>query len=484
MFLLFGALAVLALPRARFRTTLRALVLATAFDTSAGGDKRQAWDARDAALLAALFIAAFVARWVFSDGDIAGDEAWYMYLAKTFGREPGAAIDHPWFHVLNRPLYYALFHLPASAGLAWFRGFGVLLGALTPVLCHVAARVLGASRGAAALTAALTCLQRQQLEYAAHGFPDPLACDFALGAICAAAIGGGGLTFALAACSVLSKESFVALPIIVAYLRARRMSWRIDRWNWATVLVPCGFVVAVTLLGWLAPDVEPQGWALARFSWKHARDMGVGPAVWPLVLWMIARRRDDACVLWLGLPAFYLLWGWLSGRGIAPWYAIGPAALSSVAAALALTDLQRAYGARPRGFAWTIVAAACVCLSPWALDGALQLRRQLSQLHGLPRTAAAPIVLPILEQRKPDKVLLMNCFWAFHYEPLRGRHAPATNSYWPARDPIGTTTRLARAHELTIMCRDPKYRVLEEDLARQGFDTLAVDSAYWVLAPR
>jgi hypothetical protein len=153
----------------------------------------------------ALFGAAFSARWVFSSGDFLGDEAWYFYLARTFGLERAAAADHAWFHLINRPLFYATFHMGTWGGALGFRLLGTFVGALVPPLCFTLARVLGVRWSSAALLSFSLCLQRQHLEHAAHGFPDLLATVFALGAFWAAAAGRARATFVLALGCVLCK---------------------------------------------------------------------------------------------------------------------------------------------------------------------------------------------------------------------------------------------------------------------------------------
>src|SRR5262245_14388676 len=94
---------------------------------------------RERAFVIALFVLGFAVRWLFADGDFHGDESWYFYLSQGFGREPGVQIEQPWFHIANRPLFYAFYHLSTYGGLVSFRLLGCTVGSLVPVLAFAAA---------------------------------------------------------------------------------------------------------------------------------------------------------------------------------------------------------------------------------------------------------------------------------------------------------------------------------------------------------
>src|SRR4051794_4036004 len=99
---------------------MRAAPHADTAATSAVGpaDSVRPWER---AGLCATFGMGFVLRWLFSDGDFIGDDAWYFYLARGFGLESGVQAEHPAFHLANRPLFYALLHLSTYAGITGFR---------------------------------------------------------------------------------------------------------------------------------------------------------------------------------------------------------------------------------------------------------------------------------------------------------------------------------------------------------------------------
>jgi hypothetical protein len=430
-----------------------------------------------------LFGAAFAARWVFSGGDFFGDEAWYFYLARTLGFEREAAADNAWFHLLNRPLFYVIFHFGTLGGVLGFRLFSTFVGALVPPLCFGAAGALGARRGSAALLAFLLCLQRQHLEHAAHGFPDLLATSFALGTIWAAARGRARATFALALCCVLSKESFIAIPVIAAWLRVSVRSEsgrRLDGWAVATLVVPLMFVAAVTAAGLMVPGVSMQGWSSTAFTLKHARNMWVGPELWPFIAWLAYRREWRVILLWLALPGFYLAWSYLLGRGLAPWYAVGPSSISAVAAALALDRLRHERGRQSTHPAFAL--AFVLCLLPVPVLGAARLRAEWNGLRGrLPSPAIAPEVMPILEDQHPSSVLLVNCFWAFGYSHLRAANGPGTRMTWAAPEDVESA---ARTNALTIVCRDAEHRALELRLLERGFKSLLIHPRWLVIVPQ
>jgi hypothetical protein len=430
-----------------------------------------------------LFGAAFAARWIFSSGDWFGDEAWYFYLARTLGLERAAAADNAWFHLSNRPLFYAIFHAGTWGGALGFRLLGTFVGALVPPLCFAAARALGASRGSAALLASLLCLQRQHLEHAAHGFPDLLATVFALGAIWAAASGRARATFTLALCCVLCKESFIAIPAVAAWLRlsARAESdVRLDRWTVATVAVPTLFVATVTMAGWAVPGLAMQGWSSTAFSLKHARNMWVGPELWPFIVWFGYRREWRLTVLWLALPAFYLAWSFVLGRGLAPWYAVGPSSLSAVAAALALDRLRLAHWRASTRV--LVVVAFVLCLLPVPVLGAARMRAEWNDVAGRKLgPSIAPEVMPILAEQRPTSLLLVNCFWAYGYSHLRAANGPAVRMTWATPEDVEAAARAARNNELTIVCRDAEHRALELLLLERGLPSLLVHPRWLVL---
>jgi hypothetical protein len=437
-----------------------------------------------------LFIVSFVLRWFFADGDFFGDEAWYFYLAKSFGLEPGAAVDRPWFHLANRPLYYLFFHPATYGGLLGFRLLGCAVGALTPALCFLTARALGAGRASAVVMSIFLAIHRQHLEHSAFGFPDLLAADLALAACWAAGRGRARATLFLSIACVLSKESFVVVPVIATWLRLasrERPDMRPDTWAWLTVALPVAFVAGVTAISLSVPGVSMQGWSSTPFTLRHARNMWVGPELWPIIAWLAYRREVRVLVLWLGLPAFYLGWSMLLGRGLAPWYVIGPSALSAVAAALMLDRLHAEAQRRhwPRRIAMSLTAAGVLCLAPVPLLGALRVRAQVASLHGeLPWPSAAPEVRAVIAEARPASVLLVSCFWSFGYSHLRAANGPASRITWSRPDEVPQVSALARAAELTVVCRDAGHALLERELAESGFDVLLEDPRWLVLRPK
>jgi hypothetical protein len=449
--------------------------------------------------MAALFAVSFVLRWLFADGDFIGDDAWYFYLARGFGLEPGVQAEHPYFHIANRPLYYLFFHLSTYAGLWGFRLLACCVAAAVPVLCFQAARALGASLGAAMLMAAGLCAHSQHLEYGARGFPDALASEWALAACWAAARGAGPATLLLSIASVLSKESFLVVPAIATWLRWNTQESTglpgtnfgppalvLDRWSVATLLLPVAYVGLVTSISLNVPGVTMQGWSSAPFTLRDARKMWVGPELWPLIAWIVWRRDWRIVVLWLGLPAFYLAWNKLLGRGMAPWYAIGPSALSAVAGALALDLLRSELQQRGRS-RWAqraLLTLAMSCFAPVPVFGLLKARAQLVQLGWeLPRPSAAPEVQALLRRLRPESVLLVNCFWAYRYTHLRAARGPATATWWYSPADTGKLTELAQRAQITIVCRQPQREPLEQTLSQAGRATLFRNERWLVLGP-
>ncbi|MET0390768.1 MAG: hypothetical protein ABW321_32645 [Polyangiales bacterium] len=429
-------------------------------------------------------------RWSFADGDFLGDESWYFYLARTFGSEPAAARDAPWFHLLNRPLFYAIFHACTYGGLLGFRLFATAVGALVPVLAYRAATALGAGRTSALLLTAALCLHRQHVEHAAHGFPDLLAADFALGALWAVGRNRAGASSLLAIACVLCKESFIAVPAIVTWLRlcptdppSLRASWSArDRWAWLTLALPTSYVLAITALGLSVPGVSMQGWSATALTLKHARNMWVGPELWPFFAWLAWQRQLRSLVVWLGLPAFYLLWSGALGRGLAPWYVVGPSSLAAVAAAMGLTTLARRMQQVSRRSRVLAVGALLACLAPVPVQGALRTAAQLRSLRRLPQPTAAAALQPILARHAPERLLLVDCFWSFGYSHLRAAHGPPSRIYWWAGE--AEVARAAVAADVTIVCREPEHTAQVARLVSQGFEQIMSDDRWLVITPR
>lgn len=441
----------------------------------------------------ALFVVGFVLRWLFVDGDFGGgDEAWYLYLARGFGREPGVQGEHPWFHIASRPLFYAFYHASTYAGLHGFRLTGCFVGACLPVLAFHAARKLGTSFFSAAISATFLAFQAQQLKYSASVFPDALAAAFALAALWAVAVRAHELVLLTSVCCVASKESFVLVPTLIVLLdvierRKRGEPLRLNRWQWLTLALPAGYVGLITAINLATPSLRLQGWSSTPFTLGHARNMWVGPELWPLLAWLFWRRQTRTLILWLGMPLFYLAWNHLLGRGLAPWYVVGPAALSSVAAALAIDFIWMEL--RSRGAArWTRYAILAVCLcffAPVPLYGLTRVRAQLVKLDGrLPEPDAADEVRSLITRRSPEKLLLVGCFWAYRYTHLRAAE-PAAAVWWENVRDTEPVLAAARAASMVVLCRSSGHAAIEQELRRRAsLDILYEDDRYLVLAHR
>src|SRR5262249_3884896 len=160
-----------------------------------------------------------------------------------------------------------------------------------PLLAYAAARAFGAPRWAAAFAAICLALQRQFVVFSAHPYPDVPAAAFALGACWAAARDKGKATLWLSLACVLCKESFIAVPLLMTFLRllgAKARPLRLDREAVWTLLLPTAYVGAVTALGWYS-GTRMQGWGNRPFTEPYAREMWIGPEVWPLLLWLAVR---------------------------------------------------------------------------------------------------------------------------------------------------------------------------------------------------
>jgi hypothetical protein len=440
----------------------------------------------DRAFIAALFIAGLGLRWLFADGDLVGDDAWYLYLSRTFGTESAARGEHPWFHIANRPLYYATYHVSTYAGLFGFRLLGCVIGAALPVLSFGAARRAGATFAAAASAAAVLCLQAQQLKYSALGFPDALAAAFALAACWALAAESLGWALTLSAACVAAKESFIAVPVLIAFLHLTSGRSRLRPRHWLALALPLLYVAAVALLPRFDKALRMQGWSNTPFTLNLARNMWVGPELWPLIAWLAWKRQAQLLALWLALPAFYLMWTVLLGRGVAPWYVLGPAALASVAVAHALDFVYRECTQRLLAPVTRIaVVGLCVCcFAPLPLYGLSRTRTQLAHLDGrLPVPSAAPQVVTLIERASPQQLLLINCFWAFGYSHLRSGK-PADSTWWHRAEDAEYVLKRARAASMVVVCHDAEHPSGEQQLRQLPRELLLDDGAYLVLGEK
>lgn len=439
--------------------------------------------------LASLFVAGFSLRWLFADGDFIGDDAWYLYLSRGFGLEPGVQAEHPWFHIANRPVFYAFYHLSTYGGLTTFRMLGCAVGATVPLLSFLTARRLGATFASAATMAAFLCVGRQQLIYSAAVFPDVLAAALALGACLAAASRRAALAALLVIACVLAKESFVFVPLAVVSLRISQRvvePVRLDQWDWLALCVPTAYVVGVTTMAAFVPEIHMQGWSATPLTLKHLRNMWLAPEVWPLIGWLLATKQFRILTLWTTLPIFYALWSYGLGRGIAPWYVVGPSALASVAAALSLDRIAVAC----RQARWSpalqriVMAAALLCFVP--VQGLLHVRAQLVHLHGrFPWPTTAAPIREIVARERPEHLLLVDCFWAFRYSHLRTSESqPAQGVWWSDSNDTPRVVDAARHAPLIVTCRRPKDDGIVQELKGEPLEVVFEDQNWLVQKPR
>lgn len=224
-----------------------------------------------------------------------------------------------------------------------------------------------------------------------------------------------------------------------------------------------------------------QGWSDTPFTLNLARNMWVGPEVWPLLAWLAWRRQAQLLTLWLALPVFYLLWTVLLGRGIAPWYVLGPAALSSVAVAHALDFVSRELAPAKR---IAVLGLCLCCFAPLPLYGLSRTREQLSRLDGrLPMPGAAPQVVALIERSNPERLLLINCFWAYGYSHLR-TGKPAESTWWHRPEDGDYVLQRAREASMVVVCHDAEHAHAEQQLRQMPREQLLDDGAYLVLGEK
>jgi hypothetical protein len=267
---------------------------------------------------------------------------------------------------------------------------------------------------------------------------------------------------------------------------------RLRPWHYLTLGVPVAYIGAVTGIALSDPSLRLQGWSDAQFSLRHARNMWLGWELWPLLAWLAYRRQLRTLALWLALPLFYFLWSRVLGRGLAPWYVIGPAAFACVASALALDQVYAASSgwarlqvkaAAARWAPRAAIALCLVCLAPIPLLGLLRVREQWRALDGrFPRPDAASQVQAVIAREQPESLLIVDCFWAYRYSHLRWR-APSRAAFWYNDQQTQEILQNAEASALIVTCKNPGHEPIDRRLREAPFKLLYEDAAYQVTSP-
>ncbi len=378
----------------------------------------------DRPIVALIVTLAIVLRWRALGGDYYGDEAWYMYLARTWGADANAVVggQNPVAHLLYRPIFYLLYHFPAHAGLTTCRALTSAIGVATVPLTCALARRFGASRSFVYIAGLVVACHPNLVRFNTLVFPDTLASAFLVSAALLYERRQHLWAPFFIILAVLTKESTSAYTFAFCFMAWRRR----DGWlRSAAYLLPLLYVatsvfIAVRLLG--SPH---QGWATRPLGVDVLRNMLAGPELLPFALALVAFRRWEPLIFWGTSPLFYAVWSWGFGRGVSFWYAVPPAPVAAAAISVGVESAWQWLSTRGAIAAWLathrskisrftpiVAAAVAVALAPTAWE---HFRRLDGARRGKTLTAATSIV----QQRAPRDITFINCHFALAYEPLR-----------------------------------------------------------------
>jgi hypothetical protein len=371
--------------------------------------------------------------------DVANDEAWYFHLARTLagaGRNV-TPVQPQLAHLILRPVLYLFYWPVAQLGLTGARLVNVALGTFTTVYLAVLCRRLGVRPWPAALAAWIVAFQQITCNYSVFLYPDSLATALLLPAIASFVAGRRGATLALFTLCLLTKEMFAVVPLALVPLsleRGGRLGWRPGPMT-PVLLLPLVPVAAVTLVATFGLGAHMQGWATekptALFWLAHLL-----PALlvaWPILV--VARRRLEL-VLSLAFPVFFVLWSYVRGAGVSDWYLYGPLHLSALAIVAAADEAGRRVRARrPPRLAMVAGAVAAALVAAVIVRKIVVWNRALvgDDVLATPETVA---VAEEVAARRPTRLVLVDCFWAFSYFPFAtaGKEIAAVRATDPLPD--------------------------------------------------
>lgn len=387
----------------------------------------------------ALVVLAAWARWRGLGGDYYGDESWYMYLSRDWGREADlvVGVQDPTAHLLYRPVFYAFYFIPAHFGLTATRGVTLLFGVLSVVLAVRLAEVWGAPTLFTALAGACVAFAPNLLRHNVVFFPDTMAGAMVIATALAYATKRHSLAIALMALTVLTKESCAPFAIAVSVLAfVRGDGWR----RAAAYIAPLSYVAFAVVFATKVLGARSQGWADGSIDEVFLRQLLIAPAFVPGIIGLVLIRRWEPLALWMVFPVFYVLWVYALGRGVALWYPVAGAPLASASFAVGVYGVVRYIGSlelfaadeRRRVLAAAIAVVAIVGLGfrPLRKEAKNVYRRLDATLYSTELLQAEAFI----QRHRPHSVHVINCFWALTFSAFRPTGATATLQYVSTRD--------------------------------------------------
>lgn len=340
-------------------------------------------DRRDVALLAAMYLLAFLLRWSLRDANpytaeathfIVSRDLWDSVTTIRYVDGIGGYEDYSWFF-WQRPLLVLTLWPFANVSFEAYRAAHIVATSTIPLLGAWLLRTLGISRLAAGAAGVVLAVHPILLPWGVLVLPDSMMIALVLGALLAAHHGRAPLMAGLLLWASWIKEvAFVAsLSLLVLALwrdadgRGTTLRpFHVGRFaGWLAPLVPLAFLplwVSMQVPGVLFPGFRPGGDEALMYE-----------ALWgciylapvPLLgLWHARTRRLS--LLALAWPAFFLAYHYGRDKAIEGWYIVAPVTMTVLAAAAALDVLARlSRSSRVRA---TAVALAVLVAFPVAVQ--------------------------------------------------------------------------------------------------------------------
>jgi hypothetical protein len=438
------------------------------------------------ALLAVLAAVAVLVRLPHLSEEVRDDEAWYFELARTWGWESHwvSPPDDAGAQIAYRPLFFAVFWPFAKFGLTAAR-LGNLAASIALVLATFRlCRVQGASPSLAFVAGLILALNPVCEQFGVILTTDTLTALCAVVAVILAIQRRYSLAALWMSAAVLSKESSVVVAAATfaacaitewRYARPKTMpdnptslavpklgKTRAHLW----LVVPVALVALTQAVGMVAFGGRMPGWGNNLNIRGFLGSFMVGLPAIPIGVMLLFRGRLVILAAAASLPAFFLGWTLLLGRGVVGWYGVSMLPFVVAAYAVALSDLldwvrQRfslsapGYGLFPALVLAALAPSWPMSWPPW----------HLHPQEGIMEVARA------IEGERPRKVVLASCFWSLAHFPWRPPGASIVKTY--AEDGVWSSSDLkqlrytGRDADVIVYCANAAKAVRQD----RGFAT-------------
>jgi hypothetical protein len=418
-----------------------------------------------------------------------GDQALYFYLSKTLGFAPDSLRDlEPlWTHVVVRPFLYLFFWPWANVGLTAFQVANILVGATIPCLIYSLSVRFGVRSALAAIVAFAASVHPVLVAFSARGFPDNLATALILAGYLAYFSNRAAVAVTLSLLTVLTKEAFAMflLPLLVD------STYRFLTSRSKLILAPLlglAAVVVTSVVSIYVFDGRLQGWGSGKPEPWFFRAFLCTAWFAPLYLLLLLRRQLQVLLIGLAAPAFFVIWGFVLHRGIEQWYVYGPFCVAlfplSVALQAAMVRVTAPVDVQTTSIsAWQRIEPILTMSCAVALLGTIIVLPEQSgwrswldlvkaeQLFSQPKRTVDHTrhMAQLIEQRRPQRVLVMNVFWAFAYYPLGTTAKHISKHFTGSEDDAAAKSALAalvQQHEYVVLGGSTKESAQAEHFRR------------------